>query len=261
MWRPSVLNPGDILRFRNARERFDLHPLVVHTSYLINMASLDPVIRSRSIEAFRGELQRAAAIGAEYLVTHPGNYKSCSIEEGIAGFALGLRDAARGLDLAGLTVLIENTVGARSQLGGKFSELRAMRDLAAQLCGVPVGYCLDTCHLFASGFEISTAAGLETMLSAADRILGIAAVKVIHANDSKGALESRLDRHANIGEGAIGTDGFRRILQHPALRDKPFILETPVDADGDDRRNLETLKRLAAPNRQSRPRASKKKQG
>jgi deoxyribonuclease-4 len=251
-WRANPLDPDDVRRFQEARRRFDLKPLAIHVNYLINLASLDPVIRHNSIRAFRGELERAAKIGAEYLVTHPGNYKLWTAEEGIAAFVLGLNEAAQGLDLAGLTVLIENTVGAGAQLGGKFSELRAMRDLLVQLNDVPIGYCLDTCHLFASGFDISSALGLTKTLQEADSTLGLEHVHVIHANDSKGALGSRLDRHANIGHGQIGEEGFGRILKHPKLRHKPFILETPVDEEGDDHRNLEALRRLAASHRGKR---------
>ena len=245
-WLAHSLDPDDVRRFQDARQRFGLHPLVIHVNYLINLASPDPVIRDKSIRAFRGELERAAQIGAEYLVTHPGNHNLWSSEEGIAAFVLGVNEAAAELDMRGITVLIENTVGAGAQLGGKFQQLRAMRDLLVQLSDVPVGYCLDTCHLFASGFDISTRLGLAQTLREADSILGLEHVRVIHANDSKGALASRLDRHANIGQGQIGEEGFGRLLRHPRLREKPFILETPVDEEGDDRRDLETLKRLAA---------------
>jgi deoxyribonuclease-4 len=256
MWRALPPHPDDAALFRRARERFDLDPLAVHVNYLINLASLDPLIRSQSILAFRGELERAAIIGAEYLVVHPGNHKSNPAEEGMAGFVLGLAEAAKDLNLSGLTVLIENTVGAGAQLGGKLLELRAMHDLACRVCDVPIAYCLDTCHLLASGFDIRTEAGLKQTLAEIDKTLGLKQVRVIHANDSKGGLGSHVDRHANIGEGHIGTEGFARILQSPALREKPFILETPVDVEGDDRRNLELLKRLAAP----APEVDKKRQ-
>ena len=245
IWKAVSLNPSDVRLFRQARKQFDLTPLSIHVSYLINLASLDPVIRPKSIEAFRGELERAAAIGAEYLVTHPGNYKSCSSEEGIAAFALGLKDAAEGLNLGNLTILLENTVGAGAQLGGSFDELRKMRDLAVELCDVRVGYCLDTCHLYASGFDVASRKGLEGTIEAASRQLKMRNVRLIHANDSKGALGSRLDRHANIGKGKIGLEGFGRIVQHPALRSKPFILETPDKEEGDQRRDIEKMRQLA----------------
>jgi deoxyribonuclease IV len=244
-WRASLPNPIDVKRFRAARERFDLTPLVIHTNYLVNLATFDPVVREKSIVAFRGELDRAAIIGAEYLVLHPGNYKGQPLNEGLAAFVLGLAESARGFEASGLTVLLENTVGAGSQIGGRFEELRAIRDLAARETDLPIAYCLDTCHLLASGHDIATAGGLKKTVADVDKILGLDLVKVIHANDSKGALGSHLDRHANIGEGKIGEEGFRRILKHKSLRLKPFILETPVDEESDDRRNVDALKRLS----------------
>jgi deoxyribonuclease-4 len=247
MWRARLPDPLQIKLLCEARLRFALAPLVIHTNYLVNLASLDPVIRQKSIDAFRGELQRAIAIGAEFLVVHPGSYRGNSAEEGIAAFALGLRDAAAGLPPHQLTVLLENTAGAGCHLGGKFEELRSIRDLTAELTDLPVGYCLDTCHLLAAGFDIATVPGLRATLRAAESVLGLPNVHVIHANDSKFPLGSHVDRHANIGEGHIGADAFRRILTHPKLRRKPFILETPVDQPGDDRRNLEMLKSLARP--------------
>jgi deoxyribonuclease-4 len=244
-WRTSKPDPADIRRLSAARQRLDLTPLVIHTNYLVNLASLDPDVRQKSVTSFRGELDRAEAIGAEYLVLHPGNYKGQSLEQGLAAFALGLAEAARGFSASGLTVLLENTVGSGHQLGRRFEELRIIRDLAARETDLPIAYCLDTCHLFAAGFNIADAAGLEETVTAADRILGLDRVKVMHANDSKGALSSHLDRHENIGRGQIGEAGFGRILTHAKLRGKPFILETPVETDDDARRDIETLKRLS----------------
>ena len=245
MWRASAPDPEQVRLLAAARDRFDLHPLVIHVNYLINLASLDPVIRAKSIASFRGELERARAIGAEYLVLHPGSHKGASIEEGIAALVLGLRDAAQDLPSHKVTVLLENTAGAGSHLGSRFEELKSMRDRARELTRLPIGYCLDTCHLLAAGFDITTQAGLRDTLRRAEALLGLANVHVIHANDSKSPLASHVDRHANIGEGHIGAEAFRRILTHPKLRRKPFILETPVDRDGDDRRNLDKLKSLA----------------
>ena len=261
MWRASMPATHDIAALRRARERLDLCPLAIHVNYLINLASLDPVNREKSVTAFRGELERATAIGAEYLVTHPGSYRGQAVEQAIAAFALGLAEATNGLART-VTVLLENTAGGGAHIGGRLEELRLIRDLAARETDIQIGYCLDTCHLLAAGFDIATEAGLETTVAAADRILGLDNVRVIHANDSKGTLGSHLDRHANIGEGYIGAEGFHRILTHSKLRGKPFILETPVDEEGDDRRNIEMLKKLArpkmAPTRSEKPRASKR---
>jgi deoxyribonuclease-4 len=246
MWRAKAADAQQIRLLKAARERFDLSPLAIHVNYLVNLASLDPVIRDRSIACFRGEVERAVAIGAEYLVLHPGSYRGASIEEGIAAFVLGLRDAIEGVAAPRLTILIENTVGAGCHLGSRFEELQSIRDLARDLTDLPIGYCLDTCHLFAGGFDVASARGLRATLAAVEESIGLTNVHLFHANDSKGPLGSRVDRHANIGEGHIGVEGFRRILQHPKLRRKPFILETPVKNPGDDRKNLDTLKRLAA---------------
>lgn len=242
-WKASVPSLPAIRLLNQAREKHDLNPLAIHDNYLINLASAHEKIRQLSIEAFRGELVRAVAIGADYLIAHPGNYKGHSVEQGIMQFLEGVAAAAQGLHLGKLMLLIENTVGAGAQLGGRFEELHVMREFAPKMTDVPIGFCLDTCHLLASGFDVANAAGLRDVLDEADRLLGLDNVRVIHANDSKGALGSHIDRHQNIGNGYIGLDGFRRILQHPRLRSKAFILETPMD-DGWDKKDLETLRTL-----------------
>jgi deoxyribonuclease-4 len=241
MWKRSAPKDPDVKKLRAAREKLDLFPLAIHAGYLINLASADPVIREKSVAGFRGELERAIAIGAEFLIVHPGSYKDQTLEAGIQAFVEGMAESAKGLSTKGVTVLLENTVGCGAQIGSKFEELRAIRDASGT---VETGYCLDTCHLLAAGFDVAGAAGLKTTVAEADRILGLDNVRVIHVNDSKGALGSRLDRHMNIGEGQIGADGFRGILNHPKLRKKPFVLETPIDNAGDDKRNVEALKNL-----------------
>ena len=243
-WKASAPTPAGIQLLNRARERYDLKPLVIHDNYLINLASAHDATRALSIEAFRGELERAIAIGAEYLVAHPGNYKGQSIEQGILHVIESIAAAASGLKFDKLTLPIENTVGAGAQLGGRFEELHVMREYAAKMTDLPIGFCLDTCHLLASGYDVSTAEGLKKAVMEADRILDLDRVPVIHSNDSKEPLGSHIDRHANIGQGYIGLDGFRRILTHPKLRSKAFILETPVERDGDDLREIETLKSL-----------------
>jgi deoxyribonuclease-4 len=251
-----VLSEPAIRLLRREREKHDLRPLVIHDNYLINLASAHEGVRRLSVGSFRGELERAAAIGAEYLVAHPGNYKGHTIEQGILNFLEGVAEAASGLNLGNLMLLIENTVGAGAQLGGRLEELHVMREYAAKLTDLPIGFCLDTCHLLASGYNIATPAGLRETVAEIDRILGLDNVRVFHANDSKMPLNSHMDRHQNIGEGYIGLDGFRRILSHPGLRTKPFILETPVDKEGDDQRNLDTLKSLCRKSRTTTNRSS-----
>jgi deoxyribonuclease IV len=251
MWRSSAPDPAQVKRLRAARERYDLSPLAIHSSYLINLASLDPVIREKSIDGFHGELERAELLGADYLVIHPGSCRGRAPEEGIAAFALGLKEAAERARPRRVTVLLENTVGAGGQLGSTFEQLGSIRELAAQLTDLPVGYCLDTCHLYGAGFDLRTPAALRALVRRIDESLGMVNVLLIHANDSKATLGSRVDRHARIGEGHIGDAAFQQILRHPKLRTKPFILEIPVETDGDDRRNVEKLQALAA--RRPRP--------
>jgi deoxyribonuclease-4 len=238
------------------RRKHDLRPLVVHDNYLINLASADALIRSKSIAAFREELERSSVIGAEYVVAHPGSYRRRTIEEGIEAFVDGVAQAARGLSLGKLMLLVEGTAGSGAALGSRFEQLHAIRDLAAQKTDLPVGYCLDTCHLLAAGYDVASEQGLRIAVRQMDEILGLENLKVIHANDSKGPLGSHKDRHENIGKGHIGRNGFRRILAHPRLRSKPFILETPIDREGDDRRNLETLKRLCPKRRTTTTKSS-----
>lgn len=252
MWRTKPPDPEQVLLLTRFRQRHDLTPLIIHDSYLINLASPPSPIREKSIDAFRGEIERALIIGADYLVTHPGNYRGLTIEQGMLNVAEALALAWRGVDPAlcensKLSILLENTAGAGAQLGGRFDELAAIRYLAQPYLDLPIGYCLDTCHSYVSGFDIARPEGLAQLISEASATLGLEHIPVIHTNDAKTALSSHCDRHAHIGAGYIGLEGFRRILNHPELRAKAFILETPVDKPGDDLRNVRTLKELVSP--------------
>jgi deoxyribonuclease-4 len=258
MWRAKPPDSGQISQLNRLRQQHDLLPLVIHDSYLINLAAPPSIVREKSIEGFRGEIERALLIGADYLVTHPGNYKGLTIEQGMLNVAEALALAWRGIDarLAArpkLAILLENTAGAGAQLGGKLDELAAIRQLASPYLDIPIGFCLDTCHCYVSGFDIARPQGLTELVAQASATLGLDHVPVIHANDSKTALNSHCDRHAHIGAGYIGLEGFRRILNHPELRAKAFILETPVDKPGDDLRNVQTLKELVSPRKRTTP--------
>lgn len=245
MWRASQPAPSAVTLLERARERHDLRPLVIHDNYLINLASCNEPLRKQSVAAFRGEIERALAIGAEYLVAHPGNCKGHSVEQGIFAVIRSLAEAAQDLDTAKLTVLLENTAGAGAALGSRFDELAVMRQFAAELTDLSIGFCIDTCHCLAAGYDVSSAAGMKYTVAEMDRTLGLENVRVIHANDSKTPLGSHVDRHEHIGKGYIGEAGFRRILNHPKLRSKAFILETPVDDPGDELRNMDMLRKLS----------------
>lgn len=256
-WRAVMPPREQVEDLRWFRAEHDLAPLVIHDSYLINLAAPDEEVRAKSIKAMRGELERAIVIGAEFLVIHPGSARQDPVEAGMERIVDSLRQASRGLRApSGFALLLENTAGAGATIGRTLEELC---ELGGRLEGVlpfPVGYCLDTCHLFVSGYDVSTAAGLEETVRQARDVLGLERVPVIHANDSRGAFGSRLDRHANIGEGRIGLAGFRRIVNHPELRSKAFVLETPVDHPGDDQRNVEQLKKLCRKSRTATKKSS-----
>src|SRR5712692_3545593 len=251
---------ADAARFRARRAELGLGPLVIHDNYLINLASPDPVTRVRSIQAFHDELVRAASLGADFLVAHPGSSRGGDSVQAIRDIAQGLRQAARGIKLGGLRVLMENTAGMGSALGSRFEELRAILDAASDL---EMGVCLDTAHTFEAGYDITSEAGLARTLMAIERTVGLERVFVVHVNDSKTPLGSRVDRHEHIGKGKIGLAAFRRILNHPSLAQsgarglpgRAFILETPIDRPGDDRRNVRTLWSLVGVTPKQAPRA------
>lgn len=255
-WKASVPRLADILAFRRAREKHDLFPLVIHDSYLINLAAAEGEIRAKSVEAFRGELERALAIGAEYLVAHPGNYRGLSLEQGVLYVLESIQAAAAGLDTTGLTLLLENTAGAGTQLGGCFEELAVLRDYLAGMTELKVGFCIDTCHTLVSGYDILSETGFQQTIADMDRLLGLGNIPVIHANDSKAPRGSHVDRHENIGKGYIGETGFRRFLQHPKLRAKAFILETPRETIEDARKDIEALKQLCRKSRTTTTKSS-----
>jgi deoxyribonuclease-4 len=249
----------DAAKFRARRAELGLGPLVIHDNYLINLGSPDRVMRTRSIQAFHDELVRAVSLGADFLVAHPGADLGSQRSQAIAEIADGMRQAARGLKFGGLRILVENTAGMGSSVGAKFEEIQSILDQTADL---PMGVCLDTAHTFAAGYDITTEDGLAQTIEAADRTFGLRRVYVLHVNDSKTPLGSRVDRHAHIGQGRIGLAALRRILNHPRLGPGPhglagraFILETPIDKPGDDRRNVRALWDLMGISVKQAPRA------
>jgi deoxyribonuclease-4 len=231
-------------QMRQLCENYDLKPLVIHTNYLVNLASITPLFLKKSIEAFRGEIERALALCAEYLVLHPGSFRGADREAGLLQTAAAINAASQGLDLAksNLTILIENTAGAEYSLGGSFEQVAEVIDRLHGL--VPVAACIDTCHTHVAGYDIVTPEGIEQTLAHLDETVGLKNVRVWHCNDAKAARGSKLDRHQQIGKGTIGFEPFRRLLNDPRMTHAAFIAETPIDEPGDDRRNVEALKKL-----------------
>lgn len=244
-WNAKPLDPVVVERFRSETERTGITKLVVHDSYLINLASPKPDIREKSLAAFRDELERCDTLGIPYLVTHPGAHTGSGFEAGIQQFADSLNEIYELLPDNRALTLLETTAGQGTSLGRSFSELAAIIEKVE--AKDRVGVCLDTCHVFAAGYDYRTPELYATMMEEFDSTLGLDRLKVIHLNDSKFPLASYRDRHDHIGAGEIGLEGFRQFVNDPRLAGIPGILETEKDPEGDnDRRNLETLKCLVA---------------
>src|SRR6267154_471163 len=232
------------------RDELRLGPLVIHANYLINLASGQRMLQTRSIQAFHDEIVRAVALGADFLVVHPGARGESSSQQAISTIVESVKQASKRAPMGGLRILIENTAGMGTAVGARLEEVG---EILAGLRNLPVGACLDTAHLFAAGYDIKSEGGLASTIGQIDSAIGLENVPVIHANDSKIPLGGRVDRHEHIGKGKIGAEAFARILQHPrfgttapeGLTGRAFVAETPIDEPGDDRRNVAMLWELA----------------
>lgn len=236
---PSPLPKKGLQRFDAARRAADIDPLVVHGPYIINLASPTRRTWSFSVRLYTEEYARCHVLSAAYLVTHVGSHRGSGEEAGIARVADAINRTLESL-ASSVMIVLENTAGSGQGLGYSFEQLAAMRAHVEDKARV--GICLDTAHLFASGFAIHTEDGLEETLAQFDQIIGMEHLKVMHLNDSKTAFKSRVDRHWHIGQGHIGLEAMRRIVTHPSLQHLPFILETPKNAPQDDPRNLGTVR-------------------
>jgi deoxyribonuclease IV len=243
-WKPYELGLPQCEQMNRLRAEYDLKPLVIHTNYLINLAGTSELFLRKSIEAFRGEIERALALCAEYLVLHPGSFRGADRNKGLLQTAAAISAASHGLDLAkgGLTILIENTAGAEFSLGGSFEQVAEVIEHLRN--HVPVAACIDTCHVHVAGYDIVSEEGFATTMRKLDSTIGLKNVPVWHCNDAKAACGSKLDRHQHIGKGTIGSEPFRRLLNDPRVAHAAFIAETPIDEPGDDRRNVSALKKL-----------------
>jgi deoxyribonuclease IV len=243
-WAAYELSLPHCDELQRLRAKYDLKPLVIHTNYLINLAATNEGFLKKSIEAFRGEVERALALCADYLVQHPGSFRGADREAGLLQTAAAIAAATQELDLtkAGLTILIENTAGAEFSLGASFEQVAEVVDRLRGI--IPVAACIDTCHTHVAGYDIVSEAGMHETLAHLDETIGLKHVPVWHCNDAKAARGSKLDRHQHIGKGTIGLAPFKRLLNDPRLAHAAFIAETPIDAPGDDKRNVVALKKL-----------------
>ena len=251
-WKGTPLDAAETRAFRARIDETGITPVVSHASYLINLATTFPLLREQSLAAFIDELDRADALGLLGVVIHPGTCTAGSEDDALRLIADGIRTAFKARPRRKTMVLLEHTAGQGRTVGHRFEHLAAILE---HLNGSPrVGVCLDTCHLVASGYDIVSADGYRDTFAHFERIVGLDRLKVFHGNDSKKPCGSRVDRHEHIGEGCLGLEPFRRLLNDPRFTDVPILIETEktsrsskpgsIEADPFDVKNLSTLRAL-----------------
>ena len=242
-WAVKPLTEEDIARFKAKAEETDIQPVVAHTSYLLNLGTPDDTLWKRSRDTLIIELERCEALGVPYLVLHPGSHVGTGEKAGLARVAQALGEVHAATPGFRAQILLETTAGQGTNLGYRFEHLGWL--LEHTPTGERMGVCLDTCHVFAAGYELRTPEGYAATMEAFDRIVGLERLLALHLNDSKGDLGSRKDRHEHIGKGHIGLEGFRHVLNDPRLANLPGLLETPKSDDlHEDRENLVVLRSL-----------------
>jgi len=245
-WREKVLKTQEIESFRDNLKKSNISPVFIHTSYLINLASPSEELYFKSIAAFLEEMKRAELLLVEpYLIVHPGAHRGAGEEYGMQRIIRALNlifEKSVELNLR-TRILLENTAGSGTNLAYTFRQLKRMVEGAGDSQRIG-GLCLDTCHAYAAGYDLTGKEGLEQTLEEIDQNLGLGQLKVIHLNDSRYPLGSRKDRHMHIGKGYIGLEGFQELVNHKYLKDLPFILETPKISEQDDGENISLVKSL-----------------
>jgi deoxyribonuclease IV len=244
-WNAPALTEESVRLFRRVLRQTRLRFPTAHDSYLINLASPDDALRRRSVEAFLVELQRAEQLGLKYLVTHPGAHMGAGEEAGLSRIASALDEVHRRAPGYRVRILLETTAGQGTTLGWRFEHLAQILERVAE--PRRLGVCLDTCHVFAAGYALSPKSEYQATMREFDRLIGSKRLLLFHVNDSLKSLGSRVDRHAHIGRGSLGLEPFRLLVNDPRFRDRPMILETPKEEDGNDDMdavNLAVLRRL-----------------
>ncbi len=244
-WRAAPFRPGEVERFKANLAETGLGPVVAHDSYLINLCSPDDALWKKSLEAFEAELERCEILAIPFLVTHPGSHVGSGEDAGLFRLVRALDRIHAAHPAWRVKTLLETTAGQGSSLGNRFEHLATVLDRVEE--PQRVGICLDTCHVFAAGYDLRTKASYRETMDRFGSILGFERLLAIHLNDSKRELGSRVDRHEQIGKGCLGTEPFRLLLNDPLLRDVPMVLETPKGPDyAEDRVNLTLLRSLMA---------------
>jgi deoxyribonuclease-4 len=240
-WAVGEVDDAEAEAFRTAAEEADVGPWVVHGTYLVNLATPKDDLASRSLDCVHAELDAAATLGIPFYVFHPGAHTGAGEETGVENVGRRLSD----LDVPdGMTVLLENTAGEGTTVGKRLEDLDGMVASSALEYG-DLGVCLDTCHLFAAGYEFRDGDAMDDLVAEVNATVGLENVRYLHLNDSRHPLGSEKDEHEHVGEGEIGEAGFREFVNHDALRDRPMVLETPADERGYEW-NVEKVRELRA---------------
>jgi len=240
-WAARPLDPEAVARLRQKLYEFDIHPLVVHVTYLPNLATPDPVLRRRSVRRVIGEVRRADQLAADYFVLHLGHHMGSGIDAALGNIRAAVDEVLRAA-APRLTLLLENTAGDTGSVGDRFEHIAQI--IAGVADARRVGICFDTAHAFAAGYDLRTPRAVDATVTELDRRIGLGRLHVVHANDAMFELGSHRDRHQHIGKGHIGRPGLRAVVNHPCLRQLPFILETPFHNEGEDAANVRALKRF-----------------
>jgi len=241
-WKIKPLDEREAHLFMVKVEQSGIFPPVDHMPYLPNLAASADEVYQQSVAALIDELRRCGALQIPYLVTHLGSHRGAGEAVGLQRIIAAINTAFQAVENR-VMLLLENTAGTKNSMGGSFEQIKRIVDAIEQKDRI--GFCFDTCHGFAAGYEVRTEASLNATLEHFDAVLGLANLKLLHLNDAKGALNSALDRHEHIGLGYIGEDGFRVILHDDRLRALPMILETPVDKRRSDVENIAKVRELA----------------
>jgi deoxyribonuclease-4 len=240
-WTVKPLDKNDIAEFKKLREKWDITPVYVHTNYLINLASSKPDLYQKSIEHFVIDLERTEHLGAEYLVTHLGSASSQNADWMIERVSAALNMAMK-LHPLKATILLENTAGEAGDVGYTFEQVQEV--ISRLDDSSHIGICYDTCHGFAAGYDIRSEIDVDALVKKIDSTVGLSRLKGIHLNDCLRDFNSHVDRHWHIGEGKIGQDGFKALLNHPAFKGVPKIMETPKETEEDDPKNMKAVRSL-----------------
>jgi len=239
-WYRREFDEKEIAEFQKLLKKNNIYPLIVHMLYLPNLASCNKNLYKKSVDVLIDELKRCKILNAQYLVTHPGRYSTGDYETGIKNIIKAINFAFSQVK-NNTVLLLENLAGGKTDIGWRFEELRRIIDNVKEKNRL--GVCLDTCHLFAAGYEIYKN-GFDKTINEFDKVVGLNYLKLLHLNDSKNILGSKIDRHTHIGDGDIGLEGFRAVVRHPKIKDLPGILETPRNNLTDDRKNINKLRDL-----------------